>query len=204
MGQSFRGAISAVIAMVWLCGAGMAQEPVGALEGQVSDASNGVISGAKVTARNAQTGLTRSALSSPHGTFHISNLPAGEYAIDVSANAFAPFSAKAVHVNIGQVALYNIRLEVASAHSEVNVTGHPVMVDTSQTTGDTVESREAADLPLNGRDLTQLGLLQPGVAPLTAGLAEAGGIARSGQAFAVNGQRPESKQLPVGWRYECR
>ena len=48
------------------------------------------------------------------------------------------------------------------------------------------------DLPLNGRDLTQLGLLQPGVAPMTSGLAQAGGIARSGQAFAVNGQRPES------------
>ena len=47
-------------------------------------------------------------------------------------------------------------------------------------------------LPLNGRNLTQLGLLQPGVAPMTAGLSEAGGILRAGQAFAVNGQRPES------------
>ena len=61
------------------------------------------------------------------------------------------------------------------------------MVDTSQTIGNVVSEKEAADLPLNGRDLTQLGLLQPGVAPMTAGLAEAGGIARSGQAYAVNG-----------------
>jgi hypothetical protein len=55
-----------------------------------------------------------------------------------------------------------------------------------------VSEKQAADLPLNGRDLTQLGLLQPGVAPMTTGLSEAGGIARSGQAYAVNGQRPES------------
>src|SRR5580698_9158065 len=66
------------------------------------------------------------------------------------------------------------------------------MVDTSQTIGNVVSAAEATDLPLNGRDLTQLGLLQPGVAPMTTGLAEAGGIARAGQAFAVNGERPES------------
>jgi hypothetical protein len=65
-------------------------------------------------------------------------------------------------------------------------------VDTSPTIGNVVSEKQVVDLPLNGRDLTQLGLLQPGVAPMTAGLAEAGGIARSGQAYAVNGQRPES------------
>lgn len=178
--------------MLCLFVTGWAQEPIGALEGQITDASNGVVSAAQVTARNVQTGLARSAYSLPSGTFHISNLPAGEYAIEVSANGFAPFSAKAVRVNIGQTALYNIQLEVASAHSEVNVIGQAVTVDTSPTIGDTVQSREAADLPLNGRDLTQLGLLQPGVAPLPPGVSEAGGIARSGQAFAVNGQRPES------------
>ncbi len=65
-------------------------------------------------------------------------------------------------------------------------------MDTSQTLGNVISEKQATDLPLNGRDLTQLGLLQPGVAPMTAGLGEAGGIARSGQAYAVNGQRPES------------
>lgn len=192
MGQYSRWAIRATIAMVCLCVSGMAQEPTGALEGQITDASNAAISGGDVTVRNSQTGMTRTARSSTHGTFHISNLPAGDYAIEVSAQGFAPFSAKAVRVNIGQAALYDIRLEVASAHSEVSVIAQTMMVDTSQTIGDTVASREAESLPLNGRDLTQLGLLQPGVAPMTAGLAEAGGIARSGQAFAVNGQRPES------------
>jgi len=74
----------------------------------------------------------------------------------------------------------------------VTVTANAATVDVSSTLGNVVSSREATDLPLNGRDLTQLGLLQPGVAPMTSGLAEAGGIARSGQAYAVNGQRPES------------
>ena len=192
MGESLVVVIRATVAVVCLCGLVAAQEPIGALEGQITDASNAVVSGAEVTVRNAQTGLTRTARSSRQGTFHIANLPVGEYSINVSAQGFATFSARAIRVNIGQTALYNIRLELANAHTEVNVSGQTVMVDTSQTIGDSVSSREAQDLPLNGRDLTQLGLLQPGVAPLTAGLSEAGGIARSGQAFAVNGQRPES------------
>ena len=192
MGESLVVVIRATVAVVCLCGLVAAQEPIGALEGQITDASNAVVSGAEVTVRNAQTGLTRTARSSRQGTFHIANLPAGEYSINVSAQGFATFSARAIRVNIGQTALSNIRLELANAHTEVNVSGQTVMVDTSQTIGDSVSSREAQDLPLNGRDLTQLGLLQPGVAPLTAGLSEAGGIARSGQAFAVNGQRPES------------
>ena len=53
------------------------------------------------------------------------------------------------------------------------------------------------DLPLNGRNFTQLGLLQPGVVPLTPGLMEAGGSLRAGQAYAVNGQRPESNNFLI-------
>ena len=62
----------------------------------------------------------------------------------------------------------------------------------SNVIGNVVTGRELVELPLNGRNFTQLGLLQPGVAPMTAGLAEAGGSLRAGQAYAVNGQRPES------------
>ena len=63
--------------------------------------------------------------------------------------------------------------------------------------GKTVSEREVLDLPLNGRNFAQLGLLQPGVVPLTPGLAEAGGSLRDGQAYAVNGQRPESNNFLI-------
>jgi hypothetical protein len=63
--------------------------------------------------------------------------------------------------------------------------------------GKTVSQREGLDLPLNGRNFSQLGLLQPGVVPLTPGLAEAGGTLREGQAYAVNGQRPESNNFLI-------
>jgi hypothetical protein len=66
-------------------------------------------------------------------------------------------------------------------------------VDTvTNTLGKTVSGREVLELPLNGRNFGQLGLLQTGVAPLSSGVVTQGGSLRTGQAFAVNGQRPES------------
>jgi hypothetical protein len=114
------------------------------------------------------------------------------YLLDVKAQGFAPYSASSIRLDIGQVVSWPVQLRIAGEHSVVNVSGEAVTVDTSPTIGNVVSEKQVVDLPLNGRDLTQLGLLQPGVAPMTSGLAEAGGIARSGQAYAVNGQRPES------------
>jgi hypothetical protein len=168
------------------------QDPIGTLEGQITDPSNAVVSGAELSVYNPQTGLRRTVQSSPKGSFHFSNLPVGEYSLEAKASGFAPFSVSPIRIDIGQVVTYAVKLQLAGAHSEVRVEAETVMVDTSQTIGNVVSASQTADLPLNGRDLMQLGLLQPGVAPMTAGLSEAGGIARAGQAFAVNGQRPES------------
>ena len=176
----------------FLCAPAHAQDPTGTLEGQIADPSTAAVSGAEVAARNVKTGLTRTVRSSREGTFHFSNLPVGEYSQTVAATGFAAFSVSPIRINIGQVVTYPVALQVAGSHAEVNVDAQTVMVDTSQTIGNVVSEGQATDLPLNGRDLTQLGLLQPGVAPMTAGLLQAGGIARAGQAFAVNGQRPES------------
>jgi len=73
----------------------------------------------------------------------------------------------------------------------------PLVEQTVTSLGQTIGEREVLDLPLNGRHFTQLGLLQPGVAPITPGLAQAGGSLRDGQAYAVNGQRPESNNFLI-------
>ena len=63
--------------------------------------------------------------------------------------------------------------------------------------GKVVGERELEDLPLNGRNFSQLGLLQPGVVPITPGLVEAGGGLRDGQPYSVNGSRPESNNFLI-------
>ncbi len=178
--------------LVCLCAAVNAQAPIGTLEGQIVDPAAALVSDAEVTVRQAQTGLTRTVHSSRQGAFHLSDLPVGTYQLEVKAQGFAAYSVSSIRIDIGQVVPWSVQLQIAGGHAEVNVAGQTVTVDTSPTIGNVVSEKEAVDLPLNGRNLTQLGLLQPGVAPMTAGLAEAGGIARSGQAYAVNGQRPES------------
>ncbi|MGA3189269.1 MAG: carboxypeptidase-like regulatory domain-containing protein, partial [Bryobacteraceae bacterium] len=178
--------------LVCLCAVVRAQAPIGTLEGQITDPASALVSDAEVTVHQAQTGLTRTVHSSRQGTFHFSDLPIGTYLLEVKAQGFAAYSVAAIRIDIGQVVSWPVQLHIAGGHVEVNVSGATVTVDTSPTIGNVVSEQQALDLPLNGRNLTQLGLLQPGVAPMTAGLAEAGGIARSGQAYAVNGQRPES------------
>ena len=181
--------------LVGLCFVAGAQDPIGTLEGQIADPAAALVANAEVRVQNAQTGLTRTVLSSRQGTFHFADLPVGEYRLSVTAKGFAPYSASSLHIDIGQVVTWQAKLEIASEHAVVSVSADAVSVDTSPTLGNVVSEKDATDLPLNGRDLTQLGLLQPGVAPMTVGLAEAGGIARSGQAYAVNGERPESTTI---------
>ena len=177
---------------ICLCTLVQAQAPIGTLEGQIIDPASALVSNAEVSVHNAQTGLSRTVLSSRQGAFHFSDLPIGAYLLEVKAQGFAPYSVSSIRIDIGQVVSWPVQLQIATGHTEVSVSGQAVTVDTSQTLGNVISEKQATDLPLNGRDLTQLGLLQPGVAPMTAGLGEAGGIARSGQAYAVNGQRPES------------
>ena len=177
---------------ICLCTLVQAQAPIGTLEGQITDPASALVSNAEVSVHNAQTGLSRTVLSSRQGAFHFSDLPIGAYLLEVKAQGFAPYSVSSIRIDIGQVVSWPVQLQIATGRTEVSVSGQAVTVDTSQTLGNVISEKQATDLPLNGRDLTQLGLLQPGVAPMTAGLGEAGGIARSGQAYAVNGQRPES------------
>ena len=181
-----------VLFVACVCASVQAQAPIGTLEGQIADPASALVSKAEVTVHNAQTGLTRTVLSSRQGAFHFSDLPIGTYLLGVKAAGFAPYSASSIRIDIGQVVSWSVQLQMAGEHTEVRVSGEAVTVDTSPTLGNVVSEKQVLDLPLNGRDLTQLGLLQPGVAPMTTGLAQAGGIARSGQAYGVNGQRPES------------
>ena len=95
-------------------------------------------------------------------------------------------------MTVGQSVRLNVQLELSTVKEAVTVSGGAQLVDTSTNAlGRVVTGRELVDLPLNGRNFTQLGLLQTGVAPLTAGVATAGGSLRQGQAYAVNGMRPE-------------
>ena len=178
--------------LVWLANPSFSQDPTGTLEGSITDPSAAAIPAASVTVRNSQTGFQAKQTAGHKGEFHFSYLPVGTYSLHVTAKGFAAFDAPDLRIDVDRTINIPVRLAIATSTNQITVTDVSEQVDLGSAIGHVVSSREATDLPLNGRTLTQLGLLQPGVAPMTFGLAEAGGILRSGQAYAVNGERPES------------
>ena len=169
-----------------------AQDPGGAVEGAVSDSSGAIVAAARVTVKNLGTGLRRESVSGADGFYRVLALPVGAYTLTVESPRFARFEQQPVQVNVNQTLRVDVTLAPAAVAESVVVSAKVQLVDSSSTSlGRVVTGREIVDLPLNGRNFTQLGLLQAGVAPLTAGVATAGGTLRQGQAYAVNGTRPE-------------
>lgn len=174
------------------------QDPTGTLEGQVTDASGGAIAGATVTATGLQTGLAQTQVTPASGLFRIVALPVGAYALTIEAPKFGRYRQEPIQIIVSQTARVDVRLDVSTMAESVTVQGDASLVDTATNTlGKIVSTREVLDLPLNGRNFTQLGLLQAGAAPVPMGLATAGGSLRAGYSYSVNGQRPESNNYLV-------
>jgi hypothetical protein len=175
-----------------------AQEISAGIHGTVTDESGGMVSGAKVTAINTDTGLQRATVSNSQGAYALVELPVGHYRVEAEAQGFKKYVQEGISLDVNQQATVAVHLAVGTATQQIQVTSDAPMIESTSTNlGQTVGEREILDLPLNGRDFTQLGLLQTGVVPLTPGLLEAGGPARAGQAYAVNGQRPESNNFLI-------
>jgi outer membrane receptor protein involved in Fe transport len=194
--------VKSLICAVAVCLAGItgafAQDTTGTIEGAVTDKTAGAVAGARIVARNVDTGLTKDTMAAADGFYRLLFLPVGQYSVTVSAPQFATLVREAIQVNVSQTVRVNAQLDVRSMTETVTVAGGAQLVETSgNALGRVVSGRELVDLPLNGRNFTQLGLLQTGVAPLTAGLVTAGGSLRQGQAYAVNGMRPEQNMYLV-------
>lgn len=175
-----------------------AQDIAGSLRGTVLDASGAVVANAKITAINSETALTRSTTSDSKGNYLLVALPVGHYRLGVEASGFKKYIQEGITLDVNQAASVSIELAVGTNTQEIEVKANAAIVETTSTSlGQTVGDREILDLPLNGRHFTQLGLLQPGVVPITPGLIEAGGTTRAGQSYAVNGQRPESNNFLI-------
>ena len=179
-------------------GSAPAQDISANLRGRVVDASSGAVSQAKVTAFQTETGLQRTTFSDSQGAYVLVELPVGHYRLEAEAKGFKKYVQEGISLDVNQTATVTISLTVGATTQKIEVSADALVIESTSTNlGKTVGEREVLDLPLNGRHFTQLGLLQPGVVPITPGLVEAGGTTREGQAYAVNGQRPESNDFLI-------
>lgn len=174
-----------------------AQQDTASIRGKVADPSGASVARATVTATETETGFGRETESDAQGNYLLVLLPIGHYRVEAAAPGFKRYAQDGISLSVGEVAVVPVRLSIGSTQETVVVQADATLLQTTNDLGQTVHEREILDLPLNGRNFSQLGLLLPGAAPLTQGLQIAGGSLRAGQSYAVNGQRPESNEFLV-------
>ncbi len=150
------------------------QQITGTIRGTVLDPSGASVQAATVSAKQVETGLTRAVIADRQGAYVLVELPIGHYQIEVHAQGFEKYLQQGISLDVNETATVSIHLKVGSETQQVEVEADADLVQSTESSlGETVMEREILDLPLDGRNFSQLGLLQPGVVPLTPGLLEA-------------------------------
>ncbi len=170
-------------------------QTTGTIYGQITDSAGAAITKAAVTVENLETNITRTTTTNTEGAYTFALLPVGTYAIKVEAQGFKAYEKKGLELQVAANLRADLKLEVGQVAEGVNVTGEAPLVDTANATlGKVVEEQRIVDLPLNGRNFLQLGVLQAGVTPPLVGINVVGSGTNNtpgGTAFnfAVNGMR---------------
>jgi hypothetical protein len=161
------------------------------VSGTVHDASEAVLPGVTVTAKSGETGLTRTAVTGAEGRFVIAQLPPGVYEIRAELAGFKPHVRPEVALAVAQSLVLNITLQVGELTIVDVVTAEIPIVNTSTSELSYLVTAEQIDqIPLNGRNYTDLALLQPGVNAFPH--RDGGSVVAHGLGMSINGQDPRS------------
>jgi hypothetical protein len=181
-----------------------AQTDTARVTGMVVDQSGAAIPGATVTITNLQNNAAITVTSGASGDFAASALQPGLYKAEVQAAGFGSL-VQNFKLDVSQVQALNFKLSVGSQATSVTVTDAAPLVQTENSqTGAVINDRQLTDLPLNGRNFTQLALLTPGVTRGQYGN-QASGVGSNvetlryndtgGASLSANGLRPQANNF---------
>jgi hypothetical protein len=166
-------------------------QTAGTIAGTVQDANGGALPGATVTVTNTGTSLVRTAATGVDGRFTVPALPPGPYEIRIELAGFRPYVRRDIALRIAQALVVNVTLQVGGIDEQVTVSGDASIVNTSSAElSYLIDSEAIEQLPLNGRNYTDLALMQPGV--LAFPHRDGGSVVAHGLGMSVNGQDPRS------------
>ena len=135
------------------------------LYGTVTDAQGAAVPGAKVAATDVGTGVVTNTTSDSSGNYSFPSLVPAGYSVTVDAPGFKTEVLKGITLAVNQNARQDVKLQVGSVDSTVEVTSAAPLVDTSSASvGTVIGQRETVDLPLNVRRFGALATLVPGAA----------------------------------------
>ena len=195
-----------VLAMLAFSVAAFAQSDTARVVGTITDTTGAAIPSVNVTATNTATGRAVTVQTGGDGSYVLGSLPPGSYKIEAKVAKFKTATAN-ITLEISQVQDLSLKLIPGGAEEVVNVTGEvPLVETTTSSTGEVIQGRQVTELPLNGRNFTQLALLTPGVTRGAYGdIASGGGSGTNsetyrnsetgGAALSVNGLRSQANNF---------
>jgi Carboxypeptidase regulatory-like domain/TonB dependent receptor len=150
--------------------ASLAQTFRGGINGSVTDPSGAVVPGAAVEAVDAATGVSHKTVTTTDGVYVFQDLPLGAYTVTVTGSGFKSTVVTKVPVTAGVIYTLPVKLAVATTGETIEVSASGLALDTTTTTQTTdIPEVEVQDIPLNGRDFTQMIGLAPGFAGYSLG-----------------------------------
>jgi hypothetical protein len=156
-------AIGVTSISMWAAGT-VSAAPTGTILGTIRDAGGAVASGVTVTALHIETNQSRTTVTDSHGDYILSSLAIGVYKVTAEMRGFKLSVAPQVILQVDQKARVDFALEVGAVTDQVTVeSASPLVASESSAIGQVIDNRKIVELPLNGRDFTQLAALTPGV-----------------------------------------
>jgi hypothetical protein len=170
-----------------------AQEVIAHIRGTVTDPSGAGVPGAEVKATNLQTQVSTTVTTADDGTYEFLSLAPGNYDVTVTKAGFRSYTAHNITLTINQIYSLPVALEVGEITQSVQVEAAPTQVETTSTQlGTVVDSKQIVDLPLLGRNWTQLQQLAPGVT----GASDRFGTGMGGN-YASNGSESQQNSFLI-------
>jgi hypothetical protein len=169
--------LSFLIGLFLLTMDGFSQVSTASLNGVVRDPSGAAIANATVKLHNVDTNIDRATVSNHDGVYAIVSIIPGSYTLEASASGFGAQQIPSFALTVGQTATFDFALQVGVQNIVVTVQGTEPQLDvTSSNLGTVMATQQVNDLPLNGRNFTQLLQLTPGVVPINTGQSNGGGF----------------------------
>jgi outer membrane receptor protein involved in Fe transport len=172
------------------------QTDAATIVGTITDNSGAALSNATVTLVNVGTNAKTVIKTNADGNYVATPLKIGNYSVAVEVQGFKEIKRTGIVLQVQDRLRVDFTMQVGSVAEQVTVTGAPPLLQSeSSALGDVIESKQIADLPLNGRDYTQLAALTTGVVKVTesgnglTGGAQSSANGNAGGSFAVNGTR---------------
>lgn len=142
----------------FICAAAYAQSvSVSQISGTIRDATGAVVPDAQVSVTQTATGLVRNVVSGSDGTYLLPSLPVGPYRLNVSKDGFTPYAQTGIVLQVDTNPTIDVVLKLGDVTQQVEVQADAALVETNTSgVGQVVDQQRVVDLPLNGRQATQL------------------------------------------------